>query len=101
MYTRESKISSSDGIITPYIDGIDIYNSKLLYLLSDPSVEREPYEITVYEYRPDLIAKDFYGSEDYLPYVILSTGLRLSQFNKGRILNLITKEEINRLHKLS
>lgn len=101
MYTRESKISSSDSNITPYIDGIDIYNSKLLYLLSDPSVERESYEITVYEYRPDLIAKDFYGSEDYLPYVILSTGLRLSQFNKGRILSLITKEEINRLYKLS
>jgi hypothetical protein len=101
MFTKESKISSLGGELVPFIDGIDLYNSKLLYLLSDPSVERSAYEITVHEYRPDLIAKDFYGSEDYLPYVILSTGLSLPQFKKGVVLSLITKSSISSILKQS
>lgn len=101
MYTRDTKISTTEGTISPYVDGIDVYNSKLLYLLSDPTIERDSYEIVVYEYRPDLIAKDYYGSEEYLPYVILSTGLRLNQFKKGMVISLIKKDEITRINKIS
>lgn len=101
MYKRESKIITTAGIISPYIDGIDVYNSELLYLLTDPSLERVTYEITVHEFRPDLIAEEFYGSANYLPYVLLSTGLSLPQFKKGVVLSLIKKEIIISLNKMS
>ena len=101
MYTRATKTITTAGTLKPYIDGIDIYNSQFLYQLTDPNLERKLYEINVYEYRPDLIAQDFYGSVEYLPFVILSAGLSLSQFRKGVVLSLITKDAINSITKLN
>ncbi len=92
MYTKPSRITLNYTSLTNYILESDVYNSKLLYLLSDPNISRVDYTITVSEYRPDLIAKDFYGSVDYLPYVILSAGLGLEQYRKGAVISLVPKD---------
>lgn len=94
MYKKESRIISNVSEFSNYLKGSDVYNSKLLYRLSDPEIDRVSYEITTYEYRPDLIAIDFYGSIDYLPYVILNSGIGLEQFTKGTVIKLIPKETI-------
>lgn len=80
-----------------YIEDFDVYNSLLLLRMSDTSIEREYYQITTYEYRPDLIAKDYYGSEDYMPYVILQAGLSLDGYTKGRYISLIPKGVLDSL----
>lgn len=97
MHTKPDRITRNITSLTNYISENDIYNSKLLYLLSDPTINRVSYQITVSEYRPDLIAQDFYGSTEYLPYVLLSTGLGLEQYKKGLVISLIPKETIDSL----
>lgn len=97
MYTRNNKVSSSIDDIVNYIEGYDVYNSKLIEVLRDPSLPREDYEIKTYEYRPDLIAKDFYGSEDYEGLIMIQTGYTLTNFTIGTTLSLIPKTSIDSL----
>ena len=97
MYTRNNKVSSSIDDIVNYIEGYDVYNSKLIEILRDPSLPREDYEIKTYEYRPDLIAKDFYGSEDYESLIMIQTGYTLTNFTLGTTLNLIPKTSLDSL----
>lgn len=97
MYTRNNKVSSSIDDIVNYIEGYDVYNSKLIEVLRDPSLPREDYEIKTYEYRPDLIAKDFYGSEDYESLIMIQTGYTLTNFTLGTTLNLIPKTSLDSL----
>lgn len=97
MYTRNNKVSSSIDDIVNYIEGYDVYNSKLIEVLRDPSLPREDYEIKTYEYRPDLIAKDFYGSEDYEGLIMIQTGYTLTNFTLGTTLSLIPKTSIDSL----
>ena len=97
MYKKESRIKGNTTELGNYISGSDVYNSTILYKLSDPEIEKVPYEIKTYAFRPDLIAIDFYGSSDYLPYVLLSSGIGLEQYRKGTIIKLIPKEIINNI----
>jgi hypothetical protein len=64
-------------------------------LSADPSVERVPYKIEQYEYRPDLICKDFYGSTDYYGLFLLTCGVEIDDFQLGNILYLIPKGTLN------
>lgn len=95
MYSKENKIFSGLSKLENYIEGNDIYNSKLLFLLGDPNIIRNEYKILNYQYRPDLIAKDFYGDVSYLGLLILQTGLPLSEYKIGRSLQLIPKESLD------
>ena len=97
MYKRASIIYSKNTSISDYIENNDTYNSKLLLDISDPSIEREEYIITVNKYRPDLIAEEFYGNSSYLDFIILQTGRRLEDFGEGEILYLIPKNVIDSL----
>ena len=97
MYTKESRIIGARENLSNYIEGEDVYNSLFLHIINDPTIERETYQITVYEYRPDLISKDFYGSTDYLGILLIQVGLGLSQYTKGTVLRLIPKETIDGL----
>lgn len=99
MYTKSDRIIRNQTELSNYISNIDIYNSKLLYQLSDPNLERVSYEIVVSEYRPDLIAKEFYGSTDYTPYVLLSSGLKLEHLKKGAVISLIPKDVLDNIIK--
>jgi hypothetical protein len=92
MYRKNKIILANKEDLGNYIEDYDAYNSLLLLRLSDVSLERESYQITTYEYRPDLIAKDYYSSETYLPYVLLQGGRSIDEYKKGSILRLIPKE---------
>ena len=97
MYTRANKISSDFQDVVNYIEGTDVYNSKLIEQLRDPGLEREEYEIKTFEYRPDLIAKEVYGSSEYEALLLIQTGSTLTNFRKGVTLMLIPKETLDTL----
>jgi len=95
MYRRKNLSTNKYGIEN-YIDGNDIYNSKLQSLISsDPSSERVSYKIEQYEYRPDLICKDFYGSLDYYGLFLLTCGAEIDDFWIGNVLHLIPRGTLN------
>lgn len=95
MFSKESRIIDNKQNLSNYISGFDIYNSLLLVKLSDPDIKREDYEITTHVFRPDLIAKDYYGSEDYSGFVILQAARGLEMYTKGSILQLIPKIQLD------
>lgn len=95
MYAKESRIIGARENLSNYIEGEDVYNSLFLHIINDPTIERSLYQITVYEYRPDLIARDFYGSEDYLGILLVQVGINLEQYKKGTVLSLIPKSIID------
>ena len=97
MYTRANKVSSGIEDVVNYISGYDVYNSKLIEQLRDPSLPKEQYEIKTFEYRPDLIAKEVYGSTDYEGLLMIQTGSTLTNFKKGVTLNLIPKSNLDSL----
>lgn len=95
MYRRKNLSVNKYGIEN-YIEGTDIYNSKFQNLLaSDPSAVRVPYKIEQYEFRPDLICKDFYGSLDYYGLFLLTCGVELEDLWLGNVIYLIPKGILN------
>ena len=94
MYTKENTMISSKEEISNYIEGLDIFNSQFLYMLANPELERKVYEITVYAYRPDLIANEFYGSPKYAGLVILQSGVGLAGLKRGNKILLLSKDSI-------
>ena len=97
MYSRAKIVSSGLEDIVNYISGSDVYNSKLIELLKDPGLEREEYEITTFEYRPDLIAQEVYGSTDYEGLLMIQTGTTLINYKRGETLMLIPKNSLDSL----
>ena len=97
MYSRAKIVSSGLEDIVNYISGSDVYNSKLIELLKDPGLEREEYEITTFEYRPDLIAQEVYGSTNYEGLLMIQTGTTLINYKRGETLMLITKDSLDSL----
>jgi len=97
MYKKSNTIISNKENLANYIEGYDIYNSTLLVILNDPSISRVQYEITAYEYRPDLLAKDFYGSTSYMGLLILQASRGLETYKRGSILNLIPKNILDNI----
>ena len=97
MYKSNKSITSGIWNLINYIDGIDIYNAYLLQELQRPDLSREIYEIKNYQYRPDLIARDFYGSDNYSGLILLQTGLTLSNFKRGVVLSLISKGDLDNI----
>lgn len=88
---------SSFNEISQYIEGNDVYNSKLLRALSDPSIIKVSYMITRYEYRPDLIAKDIYGNTEYCGLLMAQLRISLSGYSKGNVLRVISKDTLDRI----
>ena len=97
MYTRANRVSSGIEDVVNYINGTDVYNSSLIEKLRDPGLPKENYEIKTFEYRPDLIAKDYYGSTDYEGLLMIQTGSTLTNFKKGATLMLIPKTDLDSL----
>ena len=94
MYTRPQRIYSSLTGLEHYIEGNDVYNSKLLFLLSKPGLEKATYTIKE-PYRTDLIAEDFYNDVNYEDYVILQTKLPVSELKAGLTIELLTKSQLD------
>ena len=96
MYTRPPIIYADLRGLENYIEGSDVYNSKLLFLLSEPGLSTSTYTIKE-PYRTDLIAKDFYGDVRYEDYVILQTKLPISSLKSGLQIELLDKNEIDNI----
>ena len=93
--THEKALSSFE--IETGIEGVDIYASTLLYNLAlNPKLEKEDYVIKTDWYRPDLIAKDYYGDTRYESFVILQAG-SIKNLEPGKIIKLIKKSEVEKL----
>jgi hypothetical protein len=97
MYRRSKTLNSEFEDLSNYIEGSDVYNSVLLTAISDPNLYNETYEITVYEYRPDLIAKDFYGSSKYLGLLLVQCPPGLDTYKRGNRLKLISKTTLDNI----
>lgn len=95
MYKKQQKIQSSITNLSNYVEGFDVYNSYFLQRISDPSLYREKYQITVHEFRPDLMALDFYGDSEYMGILLVQTKLGIENLRRGVILELIPKKTID------
>lgn len=93
MYER-SQQRSATGDISSFVDGYDLFNSKLITILGNV-VDRLYYTITNYEYRPDLICKEIYGSEDYLTIFLMLSGMSTEDFTKGSTVPYINKNVLD------
>lgn len=97
MYTKGNTMISSKEELSNYVEGLDLFNSQFLYMLTNPELERQVYEITVYEYRPDLIAEDFYGSTKYTGIVMAQVGVGLAGLKRGNKILLLSSSAISEI----
>ncbi len=99
MYKKRDKIITSIYDPSNYVDGYDIFDSLLLTLINDPTLEREKYEITVHEYRPDLLAQDIYGSTSYTGLLLLQVKEGLSGLSRGTVIEVLPKSVLDTIIK--
>lgn len=94
MFSKRN-LSGNPNDLSSYINGKDVYNSRLLDIISKSTAPKVRYTVTEKNYRPDLIAKDLYGSSDYLGLLMVQTGASLENFKKGAILELYSKTTLD------
>lgn len=97
MYLKAKRINKSKKDLSNYVDGFDLYNSRIIDILKDYDEEKISYEIKTMEKRPDLIAEDIYGSTDYLGILYLTVGLPLESYTKGTVLKVFPKRILDKI----
>lgn len=97
--TGKVRNSSSFEGISQYIEGHDVYNSKILRDLANPALNKISYMITRYEYRPDLIAKDIYGSTDYTGLLMAQCRISVEGYVRGAVLRIVSKDTLDSIIK--
>lgn len=97
MYTKPQRLISKIENLGNYVEGFDIYNSKFLSMILDPKIEKINFTIQTSEYRPDLVAKRFYGDESYMGLVIVQSRKSLNEFKEGTTIQLIPKNKLDEL----
>lgn len=95
MFSKSKRINLNRSDISNYIEGEDIYNSKLLDIISQGDFSRETYVIQENEYRPDLISLDYYGSTRYFGLFLLTCGAEFDDFTIGTELHLIPRDTLD------
>lgn len=89
MYIKDKKTNISGNELANYIEGFDVYNSKLVELLNSSNIRYEYYQITTNEYRPDLISADIYGSSKYVGILYFVNGISIESYIKGNVIRYI------------
>lgn len=97
MFTRTPYTIGTQEDLANYLDGDDVFRSSFLYKLTSPDVSRISYTVNLYEYRPDLIAEDFYGDSGYEGILLLQVEDGLGGLGKGSVLSLVPLDEINKI----
>ena len=100
MYKKSRHVFTDKLDLSNYIEEFDTYNSEILSIISQSEIEREEYKIRKYEYRPDLISRDFYGDSKYLGLFLLTCGANFDDFKLGNTLYLIPRSTIDRIISL-
>lgn len=96
---NKTNVTSKSEEVSRYVEGNDIFNSELLRALDDPSINRVRYMITRFEYRPDLIAKEIYGSDSYCSILMHQLRMSLGDYKRGMVVRVIPKSDIDRILK--
>lgn len=99
MYRKKNTVLSAEAGLNSYVEGFDVYNSKFLHLIADPTLDREAYVITTHEFRPDLISADFYNDTDpfWVSLVVIQSGREVTDLTKGTVLYLLPKDTVQLL----
>jgi hypothetical protein len=97
MYKKSGNILTNRLDLSNYVEGFDLYNSTLILKLTDSELPRENYIISNYEFRPDLIAKDIYGSTKYMGILLITQAAGLEAYTKGTVLSIIPKDIVDKI----
>lgn len=97
MYKKISKITTSQGDPSNYIEGYDVYNSLLVNKLRDSQEEKIAYQIKTKDYRPDLIAKELYGDTKWMGLLMMTCGIGLEGYKKGTIILVYPKSSLEKI----
>jgi hypothetical protein len=97
MYKKSGNILTNRLDLSNYVEGFDLYNSTLILKLTDSELPRENYIISNYEFRPDLIAKDIYGSTKYMGILLITQAAGLEAYTKGTVLSVIPKDIVDKI----
>lgn len=83
MFSKQKQIvSSEDFDLEGFIQGTDVFNSKIIYMLPKlPSIGT--YRIDLNEYRIDLISIDIYDTSELSEILLIYNGLTINQLKKG------------------
>lgn len=103
MFTKTKEVIKGKNNLENFIPtNYDTFNSLFLYKIKDQSIPRVLYVLETDQLRPDLIAKDFYGSASYLGIVLIQTSnySGLDYYKKGKVIPLIEKKHIDDLLNL-
>lgn len=95
MFNKSKRVNLNRSDISNYIEEGDIYNSKLLDIISQGDFSREVYVIQENEYRPDLISLDYYGESKYFGLFLLTCGAEFDDFVIGTELHLLPKDTLD------
>lgn len=93
----DKRTSSSFSEFNQYVEDHDVFNSYLVRRLNDPSLVKVSYVITRYEYRPDLIARDIYGSTDYTGMLMSQCRMGVAAYRRGMIIRVLSKSDLDRI----
>ena len=97
MYSKSKRVFTNKMDLANYIEDSDVYNSELLNIISQSEIEREEYKIRKFEFRPDLISRDYYGDSRYFGLFLLTCGADFDDFQIGNSLYLIPKDTLDKL----
>lgn len=97
MYKKSGNILTNRLDLSNYVEGFDLYNSTLILKLTNSELPRENYIISNYEFRPDLIAKDIYGSTKYMGILLITQAAGLEAYTKGTVLSIIPKDVVDKI----
>lgn len=95
----DNRTSASFNELNQYIEDNDVFNSYMVRRLNDPSLVRTSYVVTRYEYRPDLIARDIYGSTDYTGILMSQCRISSGSYRRGTVLRIISKTDVDNIIK--
>lgn len=91
MYTKAGTIQASKYDFSNYIEGYDVYNSKIIELVKEHEDEKVDYLITTMDYRPDLIAQELYGDTKFVAFLMITTALGLEGYKKGTTIRVLPR----------
>lgn len=100
MYRKPKRISGPSLRFENYVSGYDLYDSLILKELGNQDITRETYVITKYEFRPDLIARDIYGSSEYMWALMMQCSISLEDYKIGQVLTVLPKSYIESIISL-
>jgi hypothetical protein len=104
---KRSRSYAVSGKVDPerFIENIndvsDLANSDLLYKLDQEMESRRYYEITRYEYRIDLIAREIYGDIDYSWILMYINRLDVTDLVRGRKIQYIPPDILDEIISLA